>query len=247
MFDKEKIIQLLEDGKSLSEILKYFGKKTNGGNYRSLKKFACENSINLNVWIDTKDEYEKNPKHCASCGKEIDYEHRHNIYCSKSCAAHINNSKFHKKIKINKKERKYPDKRKYEKNELYCIVCGKKLEGNQKKYCCEYCKRKNYSYSKYQTNYSRNKDKEGAKLKYKYILKKGGKCSVCGYDKNLSSLTFHHIKDKEFELTSRAFRCLPIEILENEMEKCILLCQNCHNELHHPDLDKNKINDLLDL
>jgi hypothetical protein len=63
----------------------------------------------------------------------------------------------------------------------------------------------------------------------------GGKCQSCGYQKNIAALQFHHFnkKTKEFswnELKSRSWA----SIIE-ELKKCILLCANCHAELHSSD------------
>ena len=65
----------------------------------------------------------------------------------------------------------------------------------------------------------------------------GGKCAICGYDKNLSALSFHHLRDKKFVLQSRNFSRYTDEEIKLEVSKCILLCQNCHHEIHHPNLD----------
>ena len=243
MFDKDKINEFLSNGKNLSEILREFGLKVNGGNYRSLKKFMAKNAIV--VVSNCREEYEKCPKLCAACGKEIDYEHRYNTFCSKSCAAHVNNSKNPKRVKENKGVREYPENRNYKENDLHCIVCGKKLTGNQKKFCSASCKNKCYSEQKYHTHYSRKNDENGSLLKYEYIIKLGGKCSKCGYDKNISALSFHHLRDKDFTLTSRAFSRMPKEMIENEIGKCVLLCQNCHHEEHYPELNKENIENII--
>ena len=245
MYDKDLVSKLLEESNSLKEVLIKLGKEVNGGSYRSLKRFITENGLILPFKKMSREEYEKNPKHCLSCGKEIDYEHRYNKYCSKSCSAHVNNTKFPKRTKENGRTRNYPETRKYKENNLYCIVCGKKLTGNQKKFCSVNCKNKCYSEEKYHTQYSNNKDKNGAVKKYEYILKLGGRCSKCGYDKNLSALTFHHLRDKDFTLTSRAFSRLPKEVIEKELDKCVLLCQNCHHETHYPELDKEILKNIL--
>lgn len=247
--EKEVVEELLNTCGSFAEVLKKLGRKPSGGNYRLLKRFMEENNILEPQYKVTREEYEKNPKHCLNCGKEIDFEHRYNKYCSKSCAAEVNNKLYPKKKKgnVNKHERKYPEDRVYkEENQNYCVVCGNKLKGNQKKFCSKYCKTKFYSGIKYHTNYSAKQDEEGTKIKYRYILKMGGKCSVCGYDKNLSALTFHHVnpEEKEFTLTSRAFNRTTEETIEKELNKCVLLCQNCHHEIHHPELDKEKIGKL---
>lgn len=55
----------------------------------------------------------------------------------------------------------------------------------------------------------------------------GGKCIRCGYDEFISSLAFHHLKDKNPD-----YRNFGIDELREESQKCILLCMNCHNALH---------------
>ena len=144
--EKEKIEELLNTCGSLAEVLKKLGKKPSGGTYRTLKRFIEENGILEPQYKVTREEYEKNPKHCLNCGKEIDFEHRYNKYCSKSCAAEVNNKlypKRKKQAKVNKGKRKYPEKRVYkEENNNYCIVCGTQLRGNRKKFCSTYCKNK---------------------------------------------------------------------------------------------------------
>jgi hypothetical protein len=61
----------------------------------------------------------------------------------------------------------------------------------------------------------------------------GGKCSKCGYDKCMDALQFHHVdpSKKEFNLGNK--RGYKIETLRTELKKCILVCSNCHIEIHH--------------
>ena len=62
---------------------------------------------------------------------------------------------------------------------------------------------------------------------------KGGKCAVCGYDKCQRALSFHHVnpKEKDFDLSSRGLT-RSWERIKKEIDKCVLLCANCHMELH---------------
>jgi DNA-binding Lrp family transcriptional regulator len=60
----------------------------------------------------------------------------------------------------------------------------------------------------------------------------GGKCNSCEEDRPWL-LTFHHINPKEKEATFRDFRGRRWPIIEKEIKKCILLCFNCHKEVHH--------------
>jgi len=54
----------------------------------------------------------------------------------------------------------------------------------------------------------------------------GGKCSRCGWCENLAGLQFHHLSDKEFDISSAAHKSW--SIVKREVLKCILLCANCH-------------------
>ena len=62
---------------------------------------------------------------------------------------------------------------------------------------------------------------------------------MCGYNTNLAALTFHHVdsNEKNFKLDMRSLSNRKLEVVRAEVEKCILVCQNCHAELHNPHLD----------
>lgn len=69
------------------------------------------------------------------------------------------------------------------------------------------------------------------KLKKEVIELFGGKCSSCGYNKCIDALDFHHRENKE-ESMSRLIKNNCREKILKEAKKCILLCANCHRELH---------------
>jgi hypothetical protein len=62
---------------------------------------------------------------------------------------------------------------------------------------------------------------------------KGGKCQICGYSKCSRALEFHHIDPnaKEFGISSKA-HSTAWDKLCKELDKCALLCANCHREVH---------------
>lgn len=64
----------------------------------------------------------------------------------------------------------------------------------------------------------------------------GGQCCICGYHKSLSALEFHHIRPelKEYAISVNG-TCHNIEKDLQEVHKCILVCANCHREIHDGD------------
>ncbi len=70
--------------------------------------------------------------------------------------------------------------------------------------------------------------------KKELVQYKGGKCEICGYNKSINVLQFHHInpEEKDFTIGSKSYS---LEKLKREVDKCILLCANCHIEIHSKD------------
>ena len=78
-----------------------------------------------------------------------------------------------------------------------------------------------------------NKNRYLYKQECRNIL--GAKCVVCNYDKCQNALHFHHINPKTKNFTvSDAFsrRGYTEEEVQAEIKKCILVCANCHAEIH---------------
>lgn len=71
------------------------------------------------------------------------------------------------------------------------------------------------------------------KIKLDLINYKGGKCEICGYNKCLSALEFHHINsnEKDFGISEKGYT-RSLEKNKEEVDKCILVCANCHREIH---------------
>ena len=61
----------------------------------------------------------------------------------------------------------------------------------------------------------------------------GGKCKFCSYNKCLAALDFHHFTEDKEGNVSRIIKDLSKQKGLKEIRKCILLCANCHRELHH--------------
>ncbi len=66
-------------------------------------------------------------------------------------------------------------------------------------------------------------------LKKAAVSYMGGKCILCGYNRCLRALHFHHLNphEKSFNISSKSswYDIAP------ELEKCVLLCSNCHAEV----------------
>ncbi len=74
--------------------------------------------------------------------------------------------------------------------------------------------------------------KRRKKIKTLSIEYKGGKCQICGYSRYQGALELHHIKpeDKSFGIGDKGYT-RSWEIVRKELDKCILLCANCHREV----------------
>ena len=72
------------------------------------------------------------------------------------------------------------------------------------------------------------------KIKQQLVEYKGNKCEICGYDKCIAALEFHHkdYTEKDFSISNKG-STYGIEKAKKEVDKCLLLCSNCHKELHH--------------
>lgn len=72
------------------------------------------------------------------------------------------------------------------------------------------------------------------RMKRLLVGEAGGRCQICGYDRYMGALQFHHVDpaEKSFPLSMRG--CTrSIAELRTEAAKCQLLCANCHAEVEH--------------
>lgn len=110
------------------------------------------------------------------------------------------------------------------KSEFY--KCENKAKGIH--YRCKQCENELYS--------------KPIKNKLKWAKYLGGKCSNCGIEitvDNYCIFDFHHLdpSKKEYSVTQLLRNFTSEEILKTEIDKCVLLCANCHRLEHN----KNKI------
>lgn len=67
--------------------------------------------------------------------------------------------------------------------------------------------------------------------------KVGSCCKVCGYDQCQQALELHHKnpKEKSFDISDAIYQKIKVtdREIKIELKKCVLLCANCHRELHY--------------
>lgn len=115
---------------------------------------------------------------------------------------------------------------------MKCYKCGlnnreyKVKSGSRKGKIQSYCKQCN----------KQNVIERQRKLKQKCVEYCGNKCKICGYSKYIGALDFHHLdpnkKDIKFSRFGRTSWDNNKDKLTQELDKCILLCSNCHREVH---------------
>lgn len=118
--------------------------------------------------------------------------------------------------------------------ERTCNVCEAILRGRQTKFCSPRCKNA-FTNNRHQNYVSQQQ--RGRQRRQLLIQRKGGGCELCGYRRNGAALAFHHPDPsvKSFGIDLRKCSNTSWEALAAEAQKCLLLCLNCHAEIHNPD------------
>ena len=147
-------------------------------------------------------------KNCIICNNKFECKKSTAKYCSKHCEylARQLRKKTNQGLKTPRK----------------CLICEnefipKSAAANQRQ-CCYKCMPEGTQYTRSQ---------------FLDLIRKqrGGKCERCGYNAYLGALDFHHLDSskKDFTIGDRDFKLK--DCLE-ESKKCILICANCHREIH---------------
>ena len=69
-------------------------------------------------------------------------------------------------------------------------------------------------------------------IKEKSISYKGGQCLICGYARCIAALEFHHLDSSKKDFSISSCKLAKFEKIRIELDKCILVCSNCHREIH---------------
>lgn len=80
---------------------------------------------------------------------------------------------------------------------------------------------------------SDNVQRRRDKVKQLAVEYKGGKCIKCNYNTYVGALEFHHLDSskKDFGIANKGYT-KSWEKIKLELDKCILVCSNCHREIH---------------
>lgn len=89
----------------------------------------------------------------------------------------------------------------------------------------------NQKYRGYCKNCANALEKNRYKKKKEYINSFKSECKKCGENRQYV-LDFHHLNSEEKDFTIGQFRKGSFSILKEEIEKCVVLCSNCHREYH---------------
>ena len=155
---------------------------------------------------------------CTVCGSEFEAIKSTKKYCSNECA----NAARRQRYQERKKDPIPLNQRANNCKEKECVICGQKFRpktaaANQRM-CCYNCM------------------PDGVQLRRGDFLAKikqarGGKCERCGYNTCIKALEFHHLdpSQKDFTISNDHFK---LKEAVEESKKCILICANCHRELH---------------
>ena len=113
----------------------------------------------------------------------------------------------------------------------FCEICGDEFEtkSSTRIYCYE-CSgdstRQDYNTRKHQKTVLRRS------MKLQAVRLLGGKCCKCGYNKCIDALEFHHENQDEKEFKLGSGNTMSWKDYKKEAMKCILVCSNCHKEIH---------------
>lgn len=128
------------------------------------------------------------------------------------------------------------------KKKIFCRHCNHPIKNEDrasgKVFCSSLCQRER----KLKINKKRR-----AKIYERYnLFKMEMGCVACGYNKCGAALDFHHKnpEEKKFRITERMWHG-NTEYFQKELAKCILVCKNCHAEIHDREREENRKNNLM--
>ncbi len=222
LLGKEHFKNIIDRSPSFASVSNAYNLVSENGFINRVRKFAALWDVDISH-IENKHHL---PEH--KCEREgCDNLTKNPRFCSQSCSAKVTNIGKHspnKKIRYCQYEGCFEE-----------VIVGRK-------YCCiDHRKRQKQYRIENGLQKSRQTDEEKKKSVNKirverkkyYVDYLGGKCLICGYNKYEGALHCHHVnpefKDKALKLSGN---CSSLERAKKELDKCVLLCSNCHSEVH---------------
>lgn len=146
-----------------------------------------------------------------------------------------------KKYNLKTKNKSFKDgyhyRNKVNANEQYCPCCGIHLNSET-----GYSRKDRNIWATLCKKCSMEKDfKKRFNFKIKALKYKGTSCKSCGYNKDITALEFHHKNPTEKEILPAKLYYKPWDYAKQELDKCIILCCNCHREDHYRIHQNNKL------
>ena len=105
--------------------------------------------------------------------------------------------------------------------------------GGVKSKCKVCCIKKAGEYNKiHRVRISHKQSEKARERKLLAIEYLGGKCNICGQMPHPAAMDFHHKDPSQKEFTPGYIKNNSWKMLTKELDKCLLLCANCHRQLH---------------
>jgi len=162
-------------------------------------------------------------KSCKTCGKEFSPKRKGHKFCCGKCSL----KDFHKR---HPERRKQYSQKCYYKIPLLCHYCNEPVPLKIRKGGLQFCSDSCRSAQKKKSQ-ERARQQKKKKLEH-YKLERG--CKRCGYNLCPSAMDFHHLDSETKEIgLNQGFWSPNSKKVQDELKKCILLCKNCHAEIHN--------------
>ena len=159
-------------------------------------------------------------KICKKCGAEFGFSGKINgkqvnlqnrKYCLDCSPYGMHNTKQIEKTDSGPKESKI----------CKCLECGREYD---------YFRKSGHTFKRCNSCWI---EKRRGKVKTELVLFKGGKCEHCGLkSESMCVYDFHHVDPKKKDISISGSYSRAISTLMKEVEKCLLLCSNCHRIEH---------------
>jgi hypothetical protein len=138
--------------------------------------------------------------------------------------------------KKNRKEKLAYQKEYANKNKESIKKRMKEWSGKNREHIRAYVKRKRKENPEAHATSEANKRRRASR--YREAIKGQAGCEMCGYNRNTAALDFHHTDGDRKEKGVSQMVYGPR--MEAEIAKCMIVCRNCHAEIHHPGKETGK-------